>query len=93
MTRTRMIQTWMVAAAVALTIPATWASARADDATTTLKDKTCKAIGCGTGDQLCGTAGAKLVIPDVGEVSVTWSCYQPSPKRDGEGGGTGADEM
>jgi hypothetical protein len=93
MTRTRRMQTWIAVAAIAVAIPATWASARADDASGPLKDKACKAIGCGAGDQLCGTATGKLVVPEIGEISVTWSCYQASSKPNGEGGGSGADEM
>lgn len=46
------------------------------------KKEACNAIGCPNGNRVCGTASGKISAgapPFVGEVSVSWTCYESAP--------------
>ena len=50
-----------------------------DDSEAAGKHEACAAIGCPDGSRVCGTAAGKItagVPPFVGEVSVSWTCYE-----------------
>ncbi|MEP6836303.1 MAG: hypothetical protein ABJB74_23135 [Gemmatimonas sp.] len=46
------------------------------------KTEACRAIGCAGGNRACGTVSGKLTSgapPFVGEISVSWTCYEVGP--------------
>lgn len=77
------------AAAIVLSIASTAALASAmsyegagDDDDADMRSAACSLIGCANGNRVCGTAGGAIkagIPPFVGEVSVTYTCYESAP--------------
>lgn len=75
------------ALAVVLSIATTSALASAmsyegDDDDAEMKTAACAVIGCHNGARVCGTAGGTIKVgipPFVGEVNVTYTCYEAAP--------------
>lgn len=77
------------ALAVVLALSSTAAIARAmagpddgDDDSAPGKAEACRAIGCPNGNRQCGVATGKITSglpPFVGEITVSWTCYEVGP--------------
>ena len=55
-----------------------------DDDAAPGKSQACGAIGCQNGNRECATASGKIAAgapPFVGEVSVSWTCYEAGPAQ------------
>jgi hypothetical protein len=82
MTRTHLVRTWLIAAAMAAAAPAGRLAASpigGDGETGPIKDSACKLVGCSKGDLMCAQAHGEVSDPLIGKVSVTWFCYEPKP--------------
>jgi hypothetical protein len=76
----RVVRVWFVAAA-AMAVLSTGPLYAGDlegggETEDSLKQKACKAAGCGGGGQECADITGTISVPGVGSLEVTWHCYQ-----------------
>ncbi|HET9426531.1 MAG TPA: hypothetical protein VFO55_14260 [Gemmatimonadaceae bacterium] len=79
MTRRTLARTWMLAAAIAATIPAATLTAHAyeDAEAGPIKDIMCAAVQCSKGNTKCADVKGEMKDPTGrGTISVTWYCYE-----------------
>ncbi|MEP6836301.1 MAG: hypothetical protein ABJB74_23125 [Gemmatimonas sp.] len=83
--RKRLLITSVLAVVLSIASSAALASAMSydgDGEDAEMKTAACNFISCPDGSRLCGSAGGAIKIgipPFVGEVNVTYTCYEPIP--------------